>query len=139
MSRRALDARGNTMVEVVAAAVIGALMAGGTLTAFVTAIRISQRAGGSPGTVLLMSYADQLTNLSNCYNGGLFNTGPCTLNLPSADAIQRSPDCTDADVVSCGYTVQRYTANGDRCIRGSDDDCIHAKIAVELNQPLQTQ
>lgn len=117
------------MVEVVAASVIGALMVGGTLTAFVTAIRISQRAGGSPGTVLLASYADELNNLSDCYNSGLFNAAACTLNLPAG--VQTQPSCDDADA-SCGYTVQPYTTA--RCMSGSDD-CIHAKITVKLSQP----
>ena len=128
------------MVEVVAASVIGALMAGGTLMAFVTAIRISQRAGGSPGTVLLLSYADQLSNLSDCNNdsatGGWFSTTPCTLKLPGGNQTQ--PACDEADA-SCNYMVEPYAGDvGPPCTRGSDH-CIHAKIAVELTQPPPTQ
>lgn len=76
MTRRAF-----TLIELVAAAVIGAVVAGGTLMAFVTAIRIHSRTGATDVAFLLQQTLEKYRNHIACDDDLWFKTTTCEMNI----------------------------------------------------------
>ncbi|MBI4354384.1 MAG: hypothetical protein HY595_04025 [Candidatus Omnitrophica bacterium] len=117
--------RGYALVELVAAAVIGALIAGGMLMALVTALRIAQQAGGI-GMSFFSSMMGQYHNFVAC-DSTWFTPATCATNLPpgaSAVAFPSSMQKVPEEIRAKGsYRVNRLLVG---------QPTIHLKAVVEV-------
>lgn len=96
--------RGMTLIELVAAAVIGAVVAGGTLTAFVTAIRISGRTSATDLTFLLQQTLEKYRNWIACDDDRWFNTTTCEMSITPCRPNPQNPTacvCDSNDPQEC--------------------------------------
>ena len=115
------EQRGLTLIEVLAASVVAAVIAGGTMSAFVAASRMQK--GQGPGTsVEVMSYARQtlerFRNLIAC-DSPWFDPVTCapTAAIPSAWTEDTLPSLDQVGTES----IIRTTAK--RCYRVTPQDC----------------
>ncbi len=89
--------RGFTLIEVVAAAVIGAVVAGGTLMAFVTAIRIHSRTGATDVAFLLQQTLEKYRNHIACDDDLWFSTATCQMNVRACTPNPNDPTACVCD------------------------------------------
>ena len=122
--------RGFTLVEVVVAAVLSALIAGGGLMAFVTALRMAQR-GGALAAFYRTTMLNRYHNLSSCLNAGWFAPGTCGENLPTdAQAINFSDD----DMQEVGqYRVSAVLPPSGELDRANDGILLTATVDLPLS------
>ena len=89
-----MNRRGLTLIELVAAAVIGAVVAGGTLMAFVTAIRISSRTGATGVAFLLQQTLEKYRNHIACDDNKWFSTTTCQMSItPCTPDASKPNEC----------------------------------------------
>lgn len=118
-ARRTQSVGGFTLIEVMMAGVISALVAGGTMAAFVTAARIT-RVQNNPSTTEAVGYArdtvDHLRNMVACDPGQWYAGAGCTPALPAGWV---------AEPIGFGAGGSESILNGPtrRCYRAQPADC----------------
>ncbi len=137
--------QGFTMLEVLVASIVGALIAGGTMMAFVTAARISRNETG-PDSAEASAYArETLERLRNDVaadpspswfqaNAGL-GWQPDTIPLPPAPG-----DCPTAgknqSILCRGPVTRRYKVTAEDCDGvGGTGDCYAVSVKVCWDDP----
>ena len=129
--------RGVTLIEIIAASVIGALLAGGTLTAFVLAVTMTR---GSVTTVEAATYAAQtmerFRNKIACSDPQWFDAGCNFLNQSlTADSFPGSMSAANSTFFefdpSRQYQVQAADCDGN----GSNGDCYQMTVTVSWTSP----
>ncbi len=113
----------------VAAAVLGSVIAGGTMMAFTTAVRLSQRSlvGGVQGGDLAQETIERMRNHIAC-DDGWFNA-TCTATAATLPAAN-SADPLPAGIVKDKYNGTRnYTVTPETC-GGAVGDCLKVEVKV---------
>ena len=127
--------RGFNLVEIIAAAVIGALLAGGTMTAFVMTMKTSQAASAkSEATQLAQQTLERFRNEIAC-DSGWFNPANCqpgTLPSGTSDPLPGTSVLSKLDAsASRKYTVE--PADCDEV--GGPGDCFKVVTTVNWTPP----
>lgn len=128
--------RGFNLVEIIAAAIIGALLAGGTMTAFVMTMKTSQAASAkSEATQLAQQTLERFRNEIACNNPAWFNPADCqpgTLPSNAADPLPGTSVLSKLDAgASRSYTVTEWDCDED----GTDGDCFKVVTKVTWTPP----
>ena len=137
-ARQARSAGGFTLLEVVVAGMISALVAGGTMAAFITAARISQ-AQSNPGNAEAVGYArdtvDRLRNLVACDAGQWYSGAGCTPAIPGGWVAEPiafggggSQSILNVPTRRC-YQAQPADCDGN----GVNGDCVSVEVRVCWN------
>ena len=128
--------RGVTLTEVLVASAITSMVAGGTLTAFVTAARIQQATNG-PRTVEASGYAQQwLEALRNrvADDDTFFSS-----KAPGGVSLGWQDDDPATGVVRRVYRVDAKDCDGDGIVAGAgtppEADCYAVTVKMCWNQP----
>ena len=121
--------RGVTLTEVLVASAITSMVAGGTLTAFVTAARIQQATNG-PRTVEASGYAQQwLEALRN-------RVAADDAFFSSKAGLGWQDDDPATGIVKRLYRVEAKDCDGDGIVAGAGEaDCYAVTVKVCWNQP----
>ena len=124
--------RGFTLIEVVVSAALAAVIAGGTMIAFVTALNISRRASGTAEAAhLAQQTMERFRNLAACDAGHWFSAAGCAPSLP----VGWQPDPgspAPAPVTAWEYQVTPTDCDGD----GTNGDCLMVQAHVQWTPPL---
>jgi hypothetical protein len=117
---------GMTLFEIIVASVIGALVAGGTLMAFVTASRLS-KIPTAPGPPLAQQTIERFRNNIAC-DDPWFDPGTCQAKVGPLPAMPLA--WTDDLPVPPGLTRQ-YKVQQSNCDGvGPTDDCLQVSVKV---------
>ena len=134
-----MDHRGFTLMEIVAASVIGALVAGGTMTAFVMAVKFSQKASSrTEATQLAQQTLEKFRDRVACRGSGqtqgdAWYDAACNADAPlgsTSDPIPGSsvlPQFNGART----YSVVPWDCDGD----GMPGDCMKVVTKVTWTPP----
>ena len=134
-----LGREGFTLIEVLVASLISAVVAGGTLTAFVTAARLARQAS-SPASLEAAAYAQQTLeeyrNMIAC-DSAWFDSANCTVSagLPSVWTNEPLPAGGTESIQNLGGGAKRcYRVNSADCDgNGTTGDCFQVEVVVCWN------
>lgn len=131
-SRRLLRDRGFTLIELIAAAALVSVIAGGTMIAFVTALNISRRTSSSSEAAhLIQQTTERFRNRVAC-DDAWFDPATCNTSgaLPTAwtaDAVVPAPPIPTTRT----YRVLPADCDGD----GTAGDCLMVQTRVQWTPP----
>jgi len=128
--------RGITLVEVIATSVIAALLAGGVLNAFLTAIRISQSSTGSvEATYLAQQTLDGLRNHMACDDQWFQPADPeChPTTLPPDGTVDKLPE--GSPLIALGGERTYTVTPGEDFDGDGQPDYLVVKATVTWNPP----
>ena len=130
-----LNERGMTLLEIIIAALLGVVVAGGMMLAFTSAQKTS---AGAVGVVEASDFAQQtlerFRNKIACDDPDWFNASDCTVNfggLPSVwtnDGLPASPGALS--VIGQGATRQYRVTQADCDGDGTQGDCLQVESKV---------
>ena len=131
-----MNEHGLTLVEIIAAAVIGTLIAAGTMMAFVTATRISRASPTESAAVFLAQQTiERFRNRVACddpWYDGPPNCDPDPANLPGLG----TPDPIPASSLLATYGGERtYRVTRSDCAGGVGFDCLEVETKVTWTPP----
>lgn len=135
MAAMITDERGFTLLEIIIAAVVAALMAGGTMLAFLMAVRLSKRevSNESEAAFYAQQTLERFRNRIACDDDWFSSNPNCTGSaqaqiddpIPPGSPILRLPPA------SRHYTFQPEDCDGD----GVPGDCYRMTAKVCWNEP----
>lgn len=133
-SRRLLtNHQGLSLIEIIAASVVGALLAGGTMTAFVMGLKTSQQSlSTAQATQLAQQTLERFRDKIACQNGRWYNDS-CAPTLPSGAVDDDLPPGSALATFdgSRKYTVTKEDCDGD----GTVGDCLQVVSRVTWTPP----
>jgi hypothetical protein len=126
---------GVTLLEVIAASVIGTLLAGGTMLAFVSAAKNTRTSVAQMDAVgLAQQTLERFRNRIAC-DGSWHNLADCTVNAAALPVSAVDPLPAGAPVNNFGGTRQYTVTPADCDGVGGPDDCLKVAVKVEWNPP----
>ena len=125
--------RGVTLLEVTVSAALAALIAGGTMTAFVTALNISRRTSSTDEAAhLAQQTIERFRNLTACDAGQWFSAAGCASSLPVGWQSDPVPPPPPGSVpMTRDYQVTEADCDGD----GTSGDCLMVQTRVNWTPP----
>ncbi len=125
-----LKQHGMTFIEIVVASILAALVAGGTLLAFVTAVRISHGSNlTDEAASLAQQTIDRFRSKIAC-DDSWYTSATCTANPPTGSISDNDP-AISLPGGTRQYTVAQADCDGD----GSVGDCLLMNVTVTWAPP----
>ena len=132
--------RGFSLIEIIAASVIGALVAGGTMTAFVMTVRFSQKAGSHTEAAQLAQqtlekFRDRVAcrKAGQTQNDAWYDETNCAADAPAGSTGDPIPGSSVLSRFGGArtYKVEPADCDGD----GSAGDCVKVVTKVTWTPP----
>ena len=125
--------RGMTLIEVLAAAVIGTVLVGGVMAAFLTAMRLGQQGGGtSEAATYAQETLERYRNHIACDDAAWFNPATCAFAGP----VGGTPAPALPGGALYGTAARTYTVTAADCDGvGGPGDCFKVVTTVTWTPP----